>query len=154
MVDSNYVALTPERIDFLTARILRQWRQRLRRLGDNRPRAGDRGENERLLVGALLRASSSADDEVLPGLAAAASCYGAGQRRARLDPTGLCDELSSLRQVVWKQLKEEDPSVESAADRILRFDQALSIVLKAAVTAGYPSQQPSGTARHEGNVQG
>src|SRR5690349_13042376 len=88
-------------VEHLTSEVLRQWRQRLRRRSDERPRTGDRGESERLLVGALLRASSSNDDTILPGLAAAAAQYGAGQRRDRPDPASLCDELSCLRQIVW-----------------------------------------------------
>lgn len=124
-------------VEGLTSEILRRWRQRLRRRGDDRPRSGDRGESERLLVAALLRASSSNDDSVLPGLAVAAAQYGTGQRRDRLDPGGLCDELASLRQIVWTELKSGQPDVNAAVDRILRFDRALSIVVKAAVTAGY-----------------
>jgi hypothetical protein len=124
-------------VDHLTSDILRRWRRRLRRRADDRPRSGDRGESERLLVASLLRASSSSDDTILPGLAAAAARYGAGQRRDRPDPGGLCDELSCLRQLVWTELKSQEPSVHAAVDRILRFDRALSIVVKAAVTAGY-----------------
>ena len=125
-------------VDLLTNEILREWRQRLRRRGGARPRSGDRGESERLLVAAILRASQ--DEEVLPGLAAAAAQYGAGQRRDRLDPNGLCDELSCLRQIVWSELKAHAPSVNDAVDRILRVDRALSIVVKAALTAGYEAQ--------------
>jgi transposase-like protein len=124
-------------IEHLTSEILRRWRRRLRRRGDDRARSGDRGESERLLVAALLRASSSRDDTMLPGLAAAAAQFGAGQRRDRLDPGGLCEELSCLRQLVWSELKSQEASVHDAVDRILRFDRALSIVVKAAVTAGY-----------------
>jgi hypothetical protein len=124
-------------VDHITSDILRRWRRRLRRRADDRPRSGDRGESERLLVATLLRASSSNDDSILPGLAAAAAQYGSGQRRDRPDPGGLCDELSCLRQLVWTELKSQEPSVNAAVDRILRFDRALSIVVKAAVTAGY-----------------
>lgn len=124
-------------IDRMTSEILRQWRDRLRRRADDRPRSGDRGERERLLVAALLRASNAKDDAILPGLAAAAAQYGAGQRHDRLDPGGLCDELSCLRHIVWNKLKSKEPTVDKAVDRILRFDRALSIVVKAAVTAGY-----------------
>lgn len=131
-------------VDGLTSEILRRWRQRLRRRGDDRPRSGDRGESERLLVGALLRASRSNDDSVLPGLAVAAAQYGTGQRRDRLDPGGLCDELASLRQIVWSELKSGQPDVNAAVDRILRFDRALSIVVKAAVTAGYTAPTLAG----------
>ena len=131
-------------VEHLTTSILRRWRQRLRRRADARPRGGDRGESERLLVGALLRASSAQDDTILPGLAAAAAQYGAGQRRDRLDPGGLCDELSSLRQIVWSELKSHQSSVHEAVDRILLFDRALSIAVKAAVTAGYADKTFSG----------
>jgi hypothetical protein len=124
-------------IDRLTTEILRQWRSRLRYRSDDRPRSGDRGERERLLVASLLRASSSKDDTILPGLAAAAAQYGAGQRHDRIDPGGLCDELSCLRHIVWSKLKSNEPNVDKAVDRILRFDRALSIVVTAAVTAGY-----------------
>jgi transposase-like protein len=124
-------------IDDLTRDILQRWRRRLRRRADDRPRSGDRGESERLLVAALLRASSSKDDSILPGLAAAAAQYGSGQRRDRLDPGALCDELSCLRNIVWSELKSHEPTVHKAVDRILQFDRALSIVVKAAMTAGY-----------------
>ena len=128
--------------DLLTNEILREWRQRLRRRADDRPRSGDRGDNERHLVAAILRASQ--DDAVLPGLAAAAAQYGAGQRRDRLDPNGLCDELSCLRQIVWSELKTRARTVNDAVDRILRVDRALSIVVKAALTAGYEAQALGG----------
>ena len=146
-------------VDHLTSDILRRWRRQLRRRSDDRPRAGDRGESERLLVGALLRASSSKDDTILPGLAAAAAQYGAGQRRDRLDPGGLCDELSCLRQIVWSELKSRQSAVHEAVDRILRFDRALSIVVKAAVTAGYTDNALSGLpsclkAENDENSQG
>ena len=124
-------------VERVTSDILRRWRRRLRRRADDRPRSGDRGETERLLVASLLRASSSNDDTVLPGLAAAAAQYGAGQRRDRLDPSGLCDELACLRHLVWSEFRSHEPSVHEAVDHILRFDRALSIVVKAAVTAGY-----------------
>jgi len=121
----------------LLNRVLTRWRGRLRRLSDSRPRSGERGESERLLVGALLRATES-DESGLPGLAAAAARYGAGQRRERIDPGGLCDELGSLRAVVWEVLKERGPvDAERALGRILRFDRALSIVIRAALKAGY-----------------
>lgn len=124
-------------IEPLTNDILQRWRRGLRRRPDDRPRSGDRGESERLLVATLLRASTSKDDSILPGLAAAAAQYGAGQRRDHLDPGSLCDELSSLRHIVWSELKSHESSVHIAVDRILRFDRALSIVIKAAMTAGY-----------------
>ena len=131
-------------VDGLTSDILQQWRQRLRRHSDDRPRTGDRGESERLLVSALLRAASSKDDAMLPALAAAAAQYGAGQRRDHIDPGGLCDELTCLRHIVWSQLKSRHPNVNEAVDRILRFDRALSIAVKAAMTAGYEEKTLSG----------
>src|SRR6185437_8359795 len=97
-------------VERLTGDILQQWRQRLRRRADDSPRTGDRGEYERLLVGALLRASSSADDTILPGLAAAAARYATRERR--LDPTGLCDELSCLGEIVQSELELRQPSVD------------------------------------------
>ena len=124
-------------IEQLTSDILERWRRQLRGQSDDRPRTGDRGESERLLVTALLRAASANDDSVLPGLAVAAAQYGSEQRRDRLDPGGLCEELSCLRQLVWSELRTRQSNVNQAVDRILRFDRALSIVVKAAVTAGY-----------------
>ena len=144
-------------LERLTGDILDRWRQRLRRHSDDRPRTGERGESERLLVGALLRVSSLKDDSVLPGLAAAAAQYGAGQRSHRLDPDGLCYELSCLRQIVWSELKSGQSDVNDAVDRILRFDRALSIVVKAAVAAGYAekafSGQPPGCGGTGGEVE-
>ena len=132
-----------EEIEYLTSDILRGWRQRLRRRPNDEARSGDRGESERLLVAALLRASNSGDDALLPGLAAAAAQYGAAQRRERLDPGALCDELSLLRQIVWVELKSLDPTLQKAAARILRFDRAVSIVVKAALAAGYSGVAPT-----------
>lgn len=137
-------ASLPQDIDRLTSDILRRWRMRLRRRADDRPRAGDRGESEQLLVAALLRASHAKDDTILPGLAATAAQFGAGQRRDRLDPGGLCDELSLLREIVWEDFKSRETSVHNAVDRILRFDRALSIVIKAAVSAGYVDRRDAG----------
>jgi hypothetical protein len=140
--DPAGAALTHD-IDHLTSDILGRWRQQLRRREDERPRSGNRGESEQLLVATLLRASASKDDSLLPALAAAAARYGAEQRRARLDPGGLCDELSLLRHIVWEVLKLHGANVNDAVDRILRFDQSLSIVVKAAVTAGYAEKIPA-----------
>jgi len=138
--DLRHVDTLPEH---LTSDILQRWRQRLRHSGDDRARTGDRGESERLLVATLLRASTSTDDAALPGLAVAAAQYGSEQRD-RLDPAGLCEELACLRQLVWDELKSREPNVNSAVDRILRFDRALSIVVKAAVTAGYSEKTTDG----------
>jgi hypothetical protein len=122
-------------IAVLTTRVLTAWRRRLRRMKDAQPRSGDRGECERHLVAALLRVTEADDDHWLPALAAAAARYGTEQPRARLDPSGLCDEFSALRQVVLKQLPERTLTTPDAASaRLHRLDQAISIVAKAAVT--------------------
>jgi len=144
-------AESPENLSALTARVIARWRTRLRRLPDGRERSGERGDNERNLVRILLRATeteSSTEDESLPALAAAAARYGAGQRRERIDPGGLCDELGALRNAVWEVLKEQDPDPHrKALARILSFDRALSIVLRAAVTAGYDPEQARDSIR-------
>src|SRR4051794_15602024 len=127
----------PRDVDHLTSDVLRRWRILLRRHADDRPRAGDRGESERLLVATLLRASNATDDAMLPALAAAAARYGTDQRRDRLDPGGLCHELAHLRQIVWSELRSDGSPLRDAVDRILRFDRALSIVVTAALKAGY-----------------
>jgi hypothetical protein len=116
----------------LTTRVLAAWRKRLRRRKDAEPRTSDRGECERHLVAALLRVTEN-DDECLPALAAAAARYGTEQPRARLDPTGLCDEFVALREIVLNQLTEHgSPNDTATSARIRRLDQALSIVAKAA----------------------
>jgi hypothetical protein len=125
-------------VERLTTEVLRLWRQRLRRLADDRPRTGERGESERLLVSALLRVSDTETEDSLAALAAAAANYGAAERRSRLDPGALCDELAYLRDIVWRQLKAMEASTHQAVGRILRFDRALSVAMKAAVSAGYP----------------
>ena len=107
---------------------------------DARPRSGDRGESERILVASLLRTTQSqvTNKDTPSALATAAAQYGARQRRERIDPGGLCDELGSLRAVVWEFLKEADGTDhERSLKRILAFDCALSIVSRAALRAGY-----------------
>ena len=54
---------------------------------------------------------------------------------------GLSDELSCLRQIVWSDLKSRQSNVSDAVDYILRFDRALSIVVKVAVAAGYAEKK-------------
>lgn len=130
-------AVAEDELAALTSEIIETWRRHLRRGDDDCPRSGDRGEAERLLVTALLRASLAKGDETLSALAGVAARYGTTQGRDRLDPGGLCDELAVLRQIVWTHLREKNASFGSAVDRILRFDRALSIVTKAAVTASY-----------------
>lgn len=122
----------------LTTRVLTAWRKRLRRRGDTRPRSGTRGESERQLVTALLRVTAADDAQFLPALAAAAAQYSVEQPGARLDPGGLSGEFTALRQIVSKQLKErESPNSDASLARIVRLDQAISIVAKAAVSADY-----------------
>jgi hypothetical protein len=119
--------------------VLSRWRSRLRQTPDAPPRSGDRGESERLLVATLLRTTESGEStDELSALAAAAAQYGVGQRRERIDPGGLCEELGSLRGVVWEFLKEANRAdYERSLKRILAFDRALSIVIRAALRAGY-----------------
>jgi hypothetical protein len=131
-------------IGILTSRVLTAWRKRLRRMKDARPRGGDRGESERHLVSALLRVTEAGDDHWLPALAAAAARYGTEQPRARLDPSGLCNEFAALRQIVLKQLPEAGlAGPDAASARIHRLDQAIAIVAKAAVSADTESQRTS-----------
>jgi predicted RNA-binding Zn ribbon-like protein len=123
--------------------ILGEWRKRLRASPDLKPRQGGRGHRERALTRALLEAASahrrSATDDVeaLGKLAMIAALYGAEQPRERLDPGALCEELSHLREAVWQYLRHQQLPIESATDRILAFDRALSVALRAAVTGGY-----------------
>ena len=66
-----------------------------------------------------------------------AALYGADQPRERLDPGALCEELGHLRQAVWHHLREQHLSNDTATRRILAFDRALTLALRAAVTGGY-----------------
>jgi predicted RNA-binding Zn ribbon-like protein len=123
--------------------ILAEWRKRLRASPDLKPRQGGRGHRERSLTRALLEAatahqrSASDDVEALGKLAMIAALYGAEQPRERLDPGALCEELSHLREAVWQYLRRQQLPIESATERILAFDRALSVALRAAVTGGY-----------------
>jgi hypothetical protein len=66
-----------------------------------------------------------------------AALYGADQPRERLDPGALCEELGHLRQAVWHYLREQRLPDEIATRRILAFDRALTLALRAALTGGY-----------------
>lgn len=122
--------------------ILTDWRQRLRSAPDLKPREGVRGQRERSLTKALLAAADTSEGtpqatESLGKLAMIAALYGADQPRDRLDPGALCEELGHLRQAVWRYLREEHLSRETATRRILAFDRALTLALRAAITGGY-----------------
>lgn len=125
----------------LTA-ILTDWRRRLRAAPDLQPREGVRGQRERSLTRALLAAAEARDGstqaiESLGKLAMIAALYGADQPRERLDPGALCEELGHLRQAVWHYLREMRLSHDVATQRILAFDRALTLALRAALTGGY-----------------
>lgn len=125
----------------LTA-ILTDWRRRLRASRDLAPRQGVRGQRERSLTRALLDAAEARDGtpqatETLGKLAMIAALYGADQPRERLDPGALCEELGHLRQAVWHYVREMHLDGEVATHRILAFDRALTLALRAALTGGY-----------------
>lgn len=125
----------------LTA-ILTDWRRRLRASPDLSPRQGVRGQRERSLTRALLAAAEAHDGtsqatESLCKLAMIAALYGADQPRERLDPGALCEELGHLRQAVWHFLRSMHLESELATRRILAFDRALTLALRAALTGGY-----------------
>lgn len=122
--------------------ILNEWRRRLRASPDLEPRQGVRGQRERSLTRALLAAAEARDGtpqatESLGKLAMIAALYGADQPRERLDPGALCEELGHLRQAVWQHLREQRLESDVATCRILAFDRALTLALRAAVTGGY-----------------
>lgn len=125
----------------LTA-ILTDWRRRLRASPDLAPRQGVRGYRERSLTRALLAAAEANDGtpqatESLGKLAMIAALYGADQPRERLDPGALCEELGHLRQAVWHYVRQMHLDSEVATGRILAFDRALTLALRAALTGGY-----------------
>lgn len=122
-------------VETLTEEILSAWRDRLRREPDAAPRTDDRGTRERCLVSSLLRASRADDDaQALAALAAAAASYSAGHPRARLDVTCICDELGLLHDTAWRRLRGDDRKASyTAAERLIRFDRALAVAIKAAV---------------------
>ena len=122
--------------------ILNEWRRRLRASPDLEPRQGVRGQRERSLTRALLDAADARDGtpqatESLGKLAMIAALYGADQPRERLDPGALCQELGHLRQAVWQHLREQRLDSDAATCRILAFDRALTLALRAALTGGY-----------------
>jgi hypothetical protein len=122
--------------------ILADWRQRLRGSPDIQPREGERGQRERSLTRALLVAADAREGspqaaESLGKLAMIAALYGADQPRERLDPGALCEELAHLRQAVWHHLRQKHLSSDTATRRILAFDRALTLALRAALTGGY-----------------
>ena len=129
--------------DAAITEILADWRRRLRASPDLEPRQGGRGHRERSLTRALLEAASAQqrsateDVEALGKLAMIAALYGADQPRERLDPGALCEELSHLREAVWQYLKRQQMTSQLATERILAFDRALSVALRAALTGGY-----------------
>ena len=123
--------------------ILAEWRRRLRTATDASPaRQGMRGQRERSLTRALLAAAAAPADtpqatEALGKLAMIAALYGANQPRERLDPGALCDELAHLRQAVWHHLKQKRLGTDLATKRILAFDRALTLAMRAALTGGF-----------------
>ena len=140
----------------LVAEILAGWRQRLRGSPDLQPREGLRGRRERALTRALLEAAESRskdsgpEEEALRKLAMAAALYGADQPRERLDPGALCEELGYLRQAVWQHLRQAKLDRSAVTNRILAFDRALTIALRAALTGGFrcePEEFPQWSER-------
>jgi predicted RNA-binding Zn ribbon-like protein len=128
--------------DATVTEILADWRRRLRSARDLRPREGVRGQRERSLTRALLAAADAPENspnatESLGKLAMIAALYGADQPRERLDPGALCEELGHLRQAVWHHLRQRRLNADVATQRILAFDRALTLALRAAVTGGY-----------------
>jgi hypothetical protein len=128
--------------DEALTKILTDWRRRLRAARDLRPREGVRGQRERSLTRALLAAAEAREGtpqatESLGKLAMIAASYGADQPRERLDPGALCEELGHLRQAVWRHLRDQHLTSDAATRRILAFDRALTLALRAAVTGGY-----------------
>jgi hypothetical protein len=131
--------------------ILADWRRRVRTASDGaRAREGVRGQRERSLTRALLAASAAPENtpqatESLGKLAMIAALYGANQPRERLDPGALCDELAHLRQAVWHHLKQKRIEADVATKRILAFDRALTLAMRAAITGGYQCNAENST---------
>ena len=122
--------------------ILADWRRRLRNAPDLQPREGVRGQRERSLTRALLAAADAPENtphatESLGKLAMIAALYGADQPRERLDPGALCEELAHLRQAVWHYLRQCRLGADAATRRILAFDRALTLALRAAISGGF-----------------
>lgn len=137
-------------------RILAAWRCRMRATLDAHPRSGDRGVRERALVRALLGyagepvdgtpGGASQNEDRLEALALAAALYGANMPRERLDPATLCSDLSELRESVWEELGIRDLSAAEQAKCVQRYDEGLSVALRAALTGGYRLTPPDGRA--------
>jgi hypothetical protein len=143
----------PDRLsnDDALTEILADWRRRLRTASDGAPaREGMRGHRERSLTRALLAVAAAPEGtpqatESLGKLAMIAALYGADHPRERLDPGALCDELSHLRQAVWHYLKRKRLEADVATKRILAFDRALSLAMRAAITGGYQCSAENST---------
>lgn len=134
--------------DDAISEILADWRRRLRAAPDVTPaRQGVRGHRERSLTRALLSAAMFENTpqamESLDKLAMIAALYGANQPRERLDPGALCEEFTHLRQAVWQFLKRARLEADLATTRILAFDRALSLAMRAAISGGYQSDPPN-----------
>ena len=135
------------------AELLSGWRQRLRGSPELTPREGLRGQRERALTRALLTAAEAprgGEEDALRRLAMVAALYGADQPRDRIDPGALCEELGHLRQAVWHHLKQTNLEREAVTERILAFDRALTIALRAALTGGFrcePERYPDWSKR-------
>ena len=136
--------------------ILAAWRERLRGSRDVQPREGLRGRREQALTRALLaaaeqqRQSQAPSEEALRKLTMVAALYGADQPRDRLDPGALCEELGHLRQAAWEYMRHGSAEHRAVTERILAFDRALSIALRAALTGGFrcePDQFPQWSER-------
>lgn len=136
--------------------ILAAWRERLRGARNLQPREGLRGRREQALTRALLVAAEERSraqgpsEEALRKLTMVAALYGADQPRDRLDPGALCEELGHLRQAAWEYMRHGNAEHRAVTERILAFDQALSIALRAALTGGFrcePEQFPQWSER-------
>jgi hypothetical protein len=136
--------------------ILAAWRERLRGARNLQPREGLRGRRERALTRALLAAAEQQNqaqgpsEEAIRKLTMVAALYGADQPRDRLDPGALCEELGHLRQAAWEHLRHGNPEHRAVTERILAFDRALTIALRAALTGGFrcePEQYPQWSER-------
>jgi hypothetical protein len=136
--------------------ILAAWRERLRGSRNLQPREGLRGRRERALTRALLAAAEhqsqaqEPSEEALRKLTMVAALYGADQPRDRLDPGALCEELGHLRQAAWEHLRHGNLEHRAVTERILAFDRALTIALRAALTGGFrcePDQYPQWSER-------
>jgi len=126
----------------LSEAILQSWRVRLRADAMAQPRMDERGLRERQLVTSLVKAAECDDAETLAAVAAAAAAYADSHPRARLDVSHICDELGLLHDTAWRTLKlrapvQADATASDAAGRVLRFDRALRVAMKAATAGGF-----------------